>query len=100
MALWGEINQANNAPKFVTNSGNGNTGIQDYGSEIIFVTGTEGYPVPPGWNRRYTRGNRVLWETLVAFSMIGGLPEDFIINYDDDNKPFVDDDGITLLMEN
>lgn len=82
MALWGKNDQANNAPKFVTNSGNGNTGIQDYGSEVIMVLGTEGYPVPPGWARRYTKGDRTIWESLISFAADnnGG-----ILNFNNEN---------------
>lgn len=71
MALWGKNNIANSAPKWQTDVLNGNTGIQEYGEDIIYVYGNEGYPVAPGWARRTqgtgNRSNRFMWESLATF---------------------------------
>lgn len=65
MPLWKNDNSANSAPKFVTDATTGETGMQEYGAELFFVTGVEGYPVAPGWVRRTIRGSRVYWESVI-----------------------------------
>lgn len=67
MTLWKKTNNANSAPKFVTDAAKGETGIQEYGDQIFLVTGSEGYPVSPGWARKTIRGSRVLWESVATF---------------------------------
>lgn len=68
MALWDNKNSKNSAPKFVTDAANAQSGIDEFNVDVIFVYGNEGYPVQPGWARRITKGNRVMWESLVAIS--------------------------------
>lgn len=65
MPLWKNSNDANSAPLFVTNAANGNSGKQEYGTNVIYVHGVEGFPVAPGWARKLTAGGRTRWESLV-----------------------------------
>ena len=71
MSLWGSNNISNSAPKWQTDQDTGETGNQEYGEDIIFVYGDEGYPVPPGWARRKqgtgNRKDRFMWESLATF---------------------------------
>jgi len=66
MPLWKNSDAAGSAPKFITNAATGETGTDEYGVEVIYVDGTEGYPVSTGWVRKVTVGSRTYWETLVA----------------------------------
>lgn len=77
MAAWGKGLNANSAPKFITDNTTGETGKQEYGNQIVFVTGKEGLPVAPGWARRVSKGQRVLWESLAALGSVGILEEPF-----------------------
>lgn len=67
MPLWKNSNSANSAPKFTTDTAEGQTGIQEFGEDLFYVTGAEGYGVPPGWARKRTVRGKTLWESIVAF---------------------------------
>lgn len=66
MPLWKNIRDANSAPKFITDAATGETGVQEFGTQIFYIDGTEGYPVAPGWARKTIRGSRTLWESVAA----------------------------------
>jgi len=88
MALWGTLDQADNAPKFTTTAASGNTGSQDFGTVVFGVDVAEAQEVrddnnggvAPGWVRKTTgtggRSGRVQHETLVAMSNQGGITTD------------------------
>lgn len=73
MPLWGDKNNANNAPKYDVTA-HGDTGIEQYGNTIFFVTGSEGYGIPPGWARKIVgtggRVGRISWEPLVILPSV------------------------------
>ena len=66
MPLWKNIKDANSAPKFVTDAATGETGVQEYNTQMFYISGNEGYPVSPGWARRTIKGSRTLWESVAA----------------------------------
>ena len=94
MALWGNKDQANNAPKYTTNVVTGQTGVQEYGNNVFAVDTTEQSVTNnpkgghAGWVRVQTgtggRAGRVHVETLVA---MGSVAAD---NFDANTDPFFD----------
>lgn len=80
MALWGNQDQANNAPKFVVSANNGQTGVQQFGNTVFAANPAEVAATPAsfhaGWVRITEgtggRAGRILYETLVAMSTIAG----------------------------
>lgn len=87
MALWGTLDQADNAPKYTTTAADGNKGSDDFGTTVFGVDPAEsqaaraaGTPVSHGWVHRTTgtggRAGRVFQETLVAMSSQGSITSD------------------------
>ncbi|QIG70582.1 hypothetical protein EVB91_014 [Rhizobium phage RHph_I1_18] len=70
MPLWGNGANANNAPKYRTDTGNGDTGNQEYGDQIRYISGVTRPPVSAGWVRTIQKGSRTLYEPLVALSPV------------------------------
>ena len=90
MALWGKLDQADNAPKFTTSAENGDKGADDYGTTVFGVSTVEAKvagDVAPGWVKRVTgtggRSGRTTQETLVAMSNKGGISNDAAAGADD-----------------
>lgn len=58
MAQWSNKNNANSAPKFVTNATTGQTGIQEFGTAVFGVKSADAETHPgaasPGWVRTIT----------------------------------------------
>jgi hypothetical protein len=83
MALWGTLDQADNAPKYTTSAENGDKGADDFGTTVFGVSTVEATvagDVTPGWVKRVVgtggRTGRVTQETLVAMSNKGGISTD------------------------
>jgi len=75
MALWGSEDKYANAPKFVTDAASGETGQEEYGTDVFGVDATEAgvtNGATSGWVRRVAgsggRNGRVQYECLVALS--------------------------------
>lgn len=52
MALWGTLDQADNAPKYTTSAENGDKGADDFGTTVFGVSTVEATvagDVTPGW---------------------------------------------------
>ena len=75
MALWGNKDQYSDAPKFTTDAATGETGQEEYGTEVFAVDAQEvaaGSTPHSGWVRRVAgsggRSGRVQEEVLCAMS--------------------------------
>ena len=75
MPLWGSEDKYANAPKFVTDAAAGETGQDEYGTNVFGVDAAEAAATngaTSGWVRRVAgtggRSGRVQYESLVALS--------------------------------